>query len=95
MDSYRVRITEQAQNQMANIVSYISKNLNSPVSANALIDSLERSVEALSTSAQINQLVIEEPWHSKGIRRIIVKNFLIYYTTNSAKMTVDVIAVVY
>lgn len=93
--SYRVRITEQAKEQLAEIVSYISNKLCSPASANNLICAFERGIEALSSSPETNQLVIEEPWHSKGIRRIAVKNFLVYYITDSNKMTVDVFAVVY
>ena len=37
----------------------------------------------------------EEPWHTKGIRKMPVKNFLVYYLVDEEKKTVWVTAVVY
>ena len=42
-----------------------------------------------------HQLVDEEPWKTEGVRRVIVKNFYVYYWTNEEKEEVHVTAVVY
>lgn len=40
-------------------------------------------------------LVDEEPWRTESIRRIIVRNFLIYFRIDKSKSEVQVIGVVY
>ena len=39
--------------------------------------------------------VAEEPWHTKGIRRLPVKNFLVYFWINENNMEVHLTAVIY
>lgn len=39
--------------------------------------------------------VEEEPWHSKGIRRMLEGNYFVYYVVDEAAFTVRVLAVVY
>ena len=74
-ETYRVKITEQAQGQMAEIVDYISRELCAPEAALSLLDKMEEAITALSEFPERNRLIDEEPWHSEGIRKIIVKNF--------------------
>ena len=40
-------------------------------------------------------LVDEEPWHTEGIRKAVVKNFLIYFWVDDANKKVQVVAVIY
>ena len=40
-------------------------------------------------------LIEEEPWKHEGVRKIIVKNFLIYYWVDEENFKVQVIAVIY
>lgn len=40
-------------------------------------------------------LVNDEPWHSKGIRRLPVKNFFIYFWIDEDNMKVQITAVIY
>ena len=37
----------------------------------------------------------EEPWHSRGIRRIVAENFLVYYRIDEQAMRVYVLNVIY
>ena len=40
-------------------------------------------------------LVDEEPWRTEGMRKIIVKNFLIYFWIDEHNMKVQVTGVIY
>ncbi|WP_230406824.1 hypothetical protein [Blautia liquoris] len=40
-------------------------------------------------------LVDEEPWHTKGIRKAVVKNFLIYFWVDDANKKVQVFNIVF
>ena len=42
-----------------------------------------------------HSLVDEEPWRSEGVRKIVVKNFLIYFWVDDENMRVQVTAVIY
>lgn len=42
-----------------------------------------------------NPLVDEEKWRKQGIRRIVVKNFIMYYWIDGEKSIVYITAVVY
>ena len=43
----------------------------------------------------MHALIEEEPWRTEGIRKIIVKNFLIYYWVDDDNSRVQVTAVIY
>ena len=45
---YEVKITRQAQEQMAEIVDYISNELFAPEAASNLLDKMENSIMSLS-----------------------------------------------
>ena len=95
MDLYEVRTTRQVEEQMAEIVHYLSRELLEPQLANALLTALENSMASLSTLPQRALLVAEEPWHSRGIRRLLCKNFLIYFSIEEAARRVVILGVVY
>ena len=94
-DTYEVKITSQAQEQMAEIVDYISNELFAPEAAEHLLDRMENSILALAEFPERNQLIEEEPWKTHGIRKIVVNNFLVYYWINKPEKKVQVIAVIY
>lgn len=37
----------------------------------------------------------KEPWRTEGIRKMVVKNFLVYYWVDKINMKVQVTAVIY
>lgn len=94
-DIYEVKITRQAQEQMAEIVDYISHELFAPESANNLLDKMESSIMGLTEFPERFQLIDEEPWKTEGIRKIVVNNFLVYYCINELEKKVQVTAVIY
>lgn len=94
-DVYEIKITRQAQEQMTEIVDYISLELFAPGTAGNLLDKMENSIMALAEFPERNQLIEEEPWRTEGIRKIIVNNFLVYYWINNAERKVHVTAVIY
>lgn len=95
MNVYEVRTTRQAEEQMAEVVRYLSHELLEPQLAHALLSALEKAMASLSTLPQRALLVTEEPWHSRGIRRLLCKNFLIYFSIEEIPRRVVVLGVVY
>ena len=79
MRKYEVKITRQALAQMKEITYYISCELCTPEAANILADKMEKEMLTLSELPQKYALLDEEPGRTEGVRKMIVKNFLIYF----------------
>lgn len=95
IETYTVKVTSQAEAQIQEIISYITYKLKAPDAALHLLDELESSFLSLSQFPQRVALVSEDPWHTNGIRRLPVKNFLVYFWIDEADTKVQIIAVIY
>ena len=95
MDEYKVKITPQASEQMSEIFGYISGTLKEAVAAERLLQELQKSILSLNTMPKRVLLTDEEPWRSYGIRKMLVKNFLVYFWVNEELKEVHITAVVY
>lgn len=93
--TYIVKITSQAEEQIQEIIHYITYELKSPDAALHLLDVLEDSFSSLTHLPQRVALLDEEPWHTKGIHRLPVMNFLVYFWIDEDNMKVQVTAVIY
>ncbi len=58
-------------------------------------DTLQREIEKLDSMPARYPLTEEEPWRTKGIRKMSVRNFLVYYLIDEEAKTVWVTAVLY
>lgn len=93
--TYTVKITSQAEEQIQEIVHYISRELKALEAALHLLDALENSFVSLAQFPQRVALVDEEPWRTNGIRRLPIKNFLVYFWIDEDNLRVQVTAVIY
>lgn len=93
--TYNVKITSQAESEIQEIIHYITHELKAPEAALHLLDALEDSFTSLSRFPQRVALIDEEPWHTKGIHRLPVKNFLVYFWIDEDNMKVQITAVIY
>ncbi len=92
---YSVKLTPHAIVQIRETIAYISKVLLVPETARAWSDYLQKEIAGLSTMPARFSAVDEEPWRSRGYRKMPVKNFIIYYYADDETKTVWVTAVVY
>ncbi len=92
---YRVKISPFALSQLTETVQYISDVLLVPKTAFKWLDMLQTSISSLSTMPNRNPLTEEEPWKTRGIRKMPVKGFLVYYFVDEEHITVTVTAIVY
>ncbi len=61
-ETYAVKITAQAEEQMQEITRYIASELKAPDAALHLVDALEDAIFSLSDFPQRVALTEEEPW---------------------------------
>ncbi len=94
-NKYEIKVTRQALEQMREIAHYISYDLMAPEAADNLLDDLKASILKLFVLPKKYPLIEEEPWRSEGVRKIVVKNFLVYYWIDEEYNKVQVTAVIY
>ena len=92
---YEVTLTSQAMEQIQETVSYIAHILLEPEAASRWGDLLQKEIASLNFMPARYPLTEEEPWHSYGIRKMPVKNFLVYYLVDEEQKRVSVIAIIY
>ena len=78
-EKYTVKLTRQAEEQLREIVEYIRFTLQAPNTASKMLDTLAEEIYSLDQFPYRAPLTEEEPWHSQGVHRISVKNFLVYF----------------
>ena len=78
-EKYTVKITTQAQEQLKEIIHYINYSLQAPGTAMKMLDTLEKEIASLDQFPNRVPLTAEEPWHSQGIHKLPVKNYLVYF----------------
>lgn len=93
--TYEVKVTRQALEQMQEITHYIAHELCAPDAAYNLLDEMENTINSLADMPRRMSLVDEEPWRTEGVRKALVKNFIIYFWVDDENVKVQVIAVIY
>lgn len=86
--NYEVVISEQAENDLTEIYSYIRDVLKSEINANSVLGRLYSAMDGLGSMAKSYHLYPNEPWNSLGIRYFSVNNYSIFYSVNDSVATV-------
>lgn len=95
MNRYDVRITRQAEDQINDIAYHIAVILHDPDAAEGLVDDLHETIDSLGYNPERKFLVDEEPWHSEGVRKIKVKNYMMYFLIDAENAAVHITGVCY
>lgn len=95
MDAYKIDVSEPAENDLRDIVRYISSQLNAPVAALTMMDAIEEAIDGLASMPQKCPLVIEERLAMLGYRKLIVKNYIVFFTIDEPNKVVDVERILY
>lgn len=92
---YAVKATKYAEVQLREIVTYVAFDLKERQTAFRLLNKLETAMQSLERMPNRVKLVDEEPWHSEGIRKLPVGNYVIFFWVDEENSRVQVTAVVY
>ena len=94
-ERYTIRVTDQAQEQLREIAHYIAYELQAPETALRMLETLETAMNTLSLFPSRIALTEEEPWRSRGVRRMPVKNYLVYFWVDEEAKKVQVFGIIY
>lgn len=94
-EKYTVKIAHSAEEQLREITDYIHFTLQAPDTAMKMLDILAEEIFSLNQFPNRVLLTDEEPWRSQGIRKLLVKNFLVYFWVDEEAKKIQVIGIVY
>ena len=92
---YRVDISEPAENDLMDIVRYISAQLSAPMTAMEMLDAMEQAMSSLEEMPHRAPAVADERLAAIGYRKLIVGNYIIFFSINEKTKAVDVERILY
>ena len=95
MGKYRVNITEPAENDLRDIVRYISTQLDAPVTALNMIKMIEESIAKLKTTPFIHPLARDDRLASIEYRTLRIKNYIVFYIVDKKAKIVEIDRILY
>lgn len=94
-DTFKVNYSPEALEDLKEIYTYIAKDLLAPQTATTLIKHIRDNICSLGFMPARYVLVDWEPWHSMGVHRFPVNNFIVYYLIDNDQMSVSVARILY
>ena len=95
MNIYEIIMTPDAIDDLRELRDYIADVLHAPDVTLTHIRVLRTEVGMLTTMPERHKCVDDEPWGLYGIRRIVVKNFVVYYRIDDASHRVYILNIIY
>ena len=92
---YKVEFLPIALNDMVEIVSYIGQTLQNPIAADNLSNEFLKAAERLEKFPYSNAVYVPLRSLKHEYRKLIVKNYLMFYWVDEDKKVVTVSRVVY
>lgn len=91
---YEVTITNGAASDLRAIYRYIAYSLKEQTIAKKWLASIKKEIGSLSHMPQRIKLMDDEPWRSRGFRKLIVGNYVVIFIIKEPSL-VDVLWVCY
>lgn len=95
MAHYKVDVSEPAENDLRDIILYISAQLSAPLSAANMMDAIEEVLKSLLFMPRRCPNVNDERLSMMGYHKLFVKNHVVFFTIDEKSKVVDVERILY
>ena len=95
MDHYEIIMTPDSINDLLDLRNYIADVLLARDTALKLIQHIRDEISKLSELPGRIKPMDDEPWKSRGVRRLLCKNFYVYYRIDENAKRVYILNVIY
>ena len=92
---WKVNYTEDSEQDLQDIFTYISDILLEPVTAERQTNRIMDAVESLDHMPLRYSLYDKDSWHTKGLRVLPVDNYLVFYFSDESQGTISIIRIMY
>ncbi|HCF50037.1 MAG TPA: type II toxin-antitoxin system RelE/ParE family toxin [Syntrophomonas sp.] len=80
MAKYKIAVSEPAENDLRDIVRYISAQLSAPMTALRMMDTIEEAIADLSDMPNKYPFVSDDRLKAMGYRKLLVKNYMVFFS---------------
>lgn len=95
MTEYTIDIDKVAEADMYGILDYISNVLLEPNVAICILKEIKKVIVTLDSMPWRHAVIDEEPYRTLGIRKISVKNYIVFYIVDEPKKSVHILRILY
>ena len=95
MGRYKVAVSALAERDLRDIVRYISAQFSAPMTAVKMMDAIEEAIAGLADMPQKSPPVTDERLASMGYRKLVVKNYMVFFTIDETSKIVDIVRILY
>lgn len=93
--AYEIKITEDAAEDLDEIVGYITNVLKNPIAANNFLTEIEENYSVLSSAPESFAYCNDQRLRMLGYRKIPVKNYIVFYKTDNDAKIVYIMRIIY
>jgi len=94
-DKFALKFTPKAEEDLDQIYSYISEKLSAVSAALNLMENIENSVLRLKMFPYSGSTVSDNILNSKGYRKLIIDNFIVFYIVREEEKTIVIMRILY
>lgn len=95
MRQWNIEFAPAARRDLRSITGYIANTLQEPETAQRLYRRIRQAINALSELPERCPVYQQEPWRSRGVRKLLIGNFMVLYHTEEERNVVFVMRIVY
>lgn len=92
---HKLRFSPAARMDIIEIAQYVNNTLKNPIAANDLAVDLINAAETIAEFPYSNPVYIPIKPLKKEYRKLLVKNYIIFYTTNEEAGEVQIARIIY
>ena len=93
--TYHVFYSPAAKADLKAVYAYIAFSLRAKIAAKAQTNRIRKEIRSLSFMPEKYAQVDWEPWHSQGVRKVPVDNYIVYYWVNEEDHSVEIVRIFY
>ena len=94
-ETYTIKDSTKAINDLRDIYSYIAFNLQAPETAAKMVRRIRNSIKELDFMPERNPILDWEPWNSLNTHKMRVENYLVFYIVDPLQSSVSIVRIVY
>ena len=94
-ETYTIKYSTKAINDLRDIYSYIAFNLQAPETAAKMVRQIRNSIKELDFMPERNPILDWEPWNSLNTHKMHVGNYLVFYIVDPLQSSVSIVRIVY
>jgi len=95
MKCYSVNVSEIAEIDLHDIITYIANQFDAEETAQEMYDEIEKKLMSLATFPERATLVDDDRLRLLGYRKIMIKNYIVFFTIDKQNSIVNIERILY